>query len=72
MEMSLILDNKTKGLTEAQIKILMEQFQDKNYLTTQEKHILAMLLNAKKGKVASRHHYMHEKQAAEGRRTPCE
>ena len=66
IEIFTILDFKRKGLTESQRKILMEQFQAKKYLTTQENRKLALLLNLKEGRVARWYSYKRHELAAKG------
>ena len=66
MEMSPILGYKKKCLTEAQKKILMEQFEAKKYLTKQERSKVAMLLSMKESTVTNWYGRMREKKAAEG------
>ena len=66
MEKSPILGFKRKSLTEAQKKILMEQFEAKKYLTKEEKSKLAMLLNMKESTITNWYWHMREKKAAKG------
>ena len=66
MEMSPILGLKKKISTEAQKKILMEQFEAKKYLTKQEKSELAMLMNLNESTITNWYCHMRQKKAAEG------